>query len=183
MFAPGSDVLPVRRTITFLSKLHARDRVRTERDATTTTKRDYPRYMRLLVNVDVPELDRAIAFYTRAIGLTVGRRFDSSFVELLGADAPIYLLVKPTGSDPFRGATQPRTYERHWSPVHLDFVVDDIDAAVARALAAGAIADGPITDHPYGRLAMFADPFGHGFCLLQFVGDGYDVIATESPLP
>jgi predicted enzyme related to lactoylglutathione lyase len=63
--------------------------------------------------------------------------------------------------------------------VHLDFVVDDIEAAVARARAAGAIEEDPITEHAYGRLAMFADPFGNGFCLLQFTGNGYDAIATR----
>jgi len=26
-------------------------------------------------------------------------------------------------------------------------------------------------------LALMADPFGHGFCLLQFVGQGYDELA------
>ena len=35
-----------------------------------------------------------------------------------------------------------------------------------------------ISDHAYGRLALFADPFGNGFCLLQFNDRGYDAIAT-----
>ena len=30
----------------------------------------------------------------------------------------------------------------------------------------------------YGKLAMFADPFGHGFCLIEFNAEGYDAIAT-----
>ena len=135
--------------------------------------------MPLLVNVDVPDLERALAFYTQALGLTVGRRFGPDFAELLGAGAPIYLLVKPAGTHPFRGAAETRTYARHWSPVHLDFVVDDIEAAAARARAAGATEEDPITEHAYGRLAMFADPFGNGFCLLQFTGNGYDAIATR----
>ena len=29
-------------------------------------------------------------------------------------------------------------HARHWTPVHLDFVVDDLQAAVANAVAAGA---------------------------------------------
>jgi len=28
---------------------------------------------------------------------------------------------------------------------------------------------------------MLADPFGHGICLIEFVGRGYDEIATEKP--
>ncbi len=31
-------------------------------------------------------------------------------------------------------------------------------------------------DAPYGRIAMLADPFGHGFCLLQFSARGYDAL-------
>ena len=37
--------------------------------------------------------------------------------------------------------------------------------------------EGDIIDAPYGRLAMFADPFGHGFCLIEFSAQGYDAIA------
>jgi predicted enzyme related to lactoylglutathione lyase len=44
--------------------------------------------------------------------------------------------------------------------------VTDIDAAIARAVAAGAVREGGTCKAPYGRLAMFADPFGHGFCLI-----------------
>jgi predicted enzyme related to lactoylglutathione lyase len=60
----------------------------------------------------------------------------------------------------------------------MDFVVDAIEPAIARVVAAGATQEGRLEEHPYGRLAFFADPFGNGFCLLQFVGRGYDAIAT-----
>ena len=33
--------------------------------------------------------------------------------------------------------------------------------------------------HAWGRIAHMADPFGHGFCLIQFVGRGYDEVATQ----
>jgi len=42
--------------------------------------------------------------------------------------------------------------------------VDDVDKAVERAVAEGAILEAPATDTAYGRIAMLADPFGHGFC-------------------
>lgn len=134
----------------------------------------------LLVNIDVDDLGRAIGFYTAAFGLEVGRRFSSSGVELVGSTTPIYLLAKAAGTLPCPGADAGRAYGRHWTPVHLDFVVDDVDAAVARAVAAGArLERGPDTSN-WGRLAVLADPFGHGFCLLQFVGRGYDAIATPA---
>ena len=132
---------------------------------------------RLLVNVDVGDLDRATAFYTAAFGLAVGRRFGPHGVELLGADSAIYLLAKPAGSMGAGG--QARRYERHWTPVHLDFVVDDLELALARAEAAGAVREGPPSEHAWGKLALLADPFGHGICLVRFLGEGYDAIATE----
>jgi catechol 2,3-dioxygenase-like lactoylglutathione lyase family enzyme len=127
----------------------------------------------LLINLDVDDMDRAVAFYTQALGLQVGRRFDPEFVELLGAEAPIYLLLKAASTRPFAGAEQPRSYARHWTPLHLDFVVPDLDAAVSRALTAGAVLESTPSQHAYGRLALLHDPFGHGFCLLQFEGRGY----------
>jgi predicted enzyme related to lactoylglutathione lyase len=133
---------------------------------------------RLLVNVDVDDLEKAERFYTSALGLRVGRRFGGGGVELIGAEAPIYLLVAAPGTAPFRGAQAVRDYRRHWTPVHLDFAVDDIEAAVARAVAAGARVEVPIAQHEYGKLAVLADPLGHGLCLLQLEGRGYDEIAT-----
>ena len=133
---------------------------------------------RLIVNVDVDDLDAATRFYTSALELRIGRRFGRQGVELVGAEAPIYLLVARRGTPPFGGAAAGRDYGRHWTPVHLDFAVEDIDAAVSRAVAAGAVVESQVSRHAYGKLAVLADPFGHGFCFLQFEGGGYDAIAT-----
>ena len=132
----------------------------------------------LLVNVDVDDLDRAIAFYTGAFDLRIGRRFGADGVELLGASAPIYLLAKAAGTSSSSSSTQLRDYRRHWTPVHLDIVVTDIDAAVARVTAAGASLERPVRTSNWGKLALLADPFGNGFCLVEFVGRGYDEIAA-----
>jgi uncharacterized glyoxalase superfamily protein PhnB len=61
--------------------------------------------------------------------------------------------------------------------VHLDVAVRDLDAAVDRAIAAGASREGDVETHAWGRIAYLADPFGHGLCLLQFSALGYDAIA------
>jgi predicted enzyme related to lactoylglutathione lyase len=131
----------------------------------------------LLLNIDVPDMEQGIAFFTAAFELEVGRRFDSGFVELVGRDVPIYLLCKEAGTTIGPAGGDSRRYDRHWSPIHADFVVEDMDSAIARALAAGATREGDVCDAPYGRLAMFADPFGHGFCLIEFNEAGYDNIA------
>jgi predicted enzyme related to lactoylglutathione lyase len=135
---------------------------------------------RVLINLDVDDIERAVRFYTEAVGLRVGRRFDEQFIELLGAEAPIYLLGKAARSAPFTEASTGRDYARHWTPLHLDFVVDDIQQAVARVLALGAKVEGEVSEHAYGLLALCSDPFGHGFCLLEFRGRGYDELAPRA---
>src|SRR4051812_10719476 len=110
----------------------------------------------LLVNLDVDDMDRAVRFYTEGLMLHVGRRFDDGFVELLGAQAPIYLLLNRAGSQPFGGASHGRDYSRHWTPVHLDFVVPDLDAAIIRAVAASGLLESGPSEHAYGRLARLS---------------------------
>lgn len=135
--------------------------------------------MEILANIDVGDLDRAVEFYTEALDLRPGRRFGAAGVELLGGSAKIYLLTKPAGSPAYAGEGSPqRSYQRHWTPVHLDFVVDDAEAAVRRACAGGARLERALTEHDWGRIAVLSDPFGHGFCIIQFSARGYDAIAT-----
>src|SRR5579863_1535958 len=140
----------------------------------------YPCAMELLANVDVDDLAKGVAFYTAAFDLKVGRRFGAEGVELLGSTSPLYLLVKPAGTPAAKSVAQKRDYRRHWTPVHLDFVVTDIRAAVSKAVKAGALLEGEIETHSWGRIAHLSDPFGHGLCVLEFLGRGYDEIATPS---
>lgn len=133
--------------------------------------------MQFLANIDVDDLEKAIHFYQSAFGLEIGRRFGAEFVEMLGGSAPIYLLLKASGTAPTSATAESRHYDRHWTPVHLDFVVEDLESAVQRALKAGARLEAPVSTPKWGKLALMADPFGHGFCFLQFLGRGYDEIA------
>lgn len=132
--------------------------------------------MDLMVNIDVDDLAAAERFYTAAFGLRVGRRIGDGVIELLGSSSPIYLLRKPAGTAPSPGSASGRDYARHWTPVHLDFVVDDVDAAVARAVAAGAVLEHPPQTWNWGRAAQLADPWGHGLCVLRFSERGYDAL-------
>lgn len=128
-----------------------------------------------IVNLDVPDITAAEAFYTQAFGLRSGRRLGPGALELLGGPTPLYLLQNDAGS----AATEDgdvRDYERHWTPVHLDWVVADIDAALARAVAAGATLERPVRERLWGKIAVLSDPFGHGFCLIQFSDAGYDAL-------
>ncbi|MEA2625668.1 MAG: hypothetical protein QOD06_1713 [Candidatus Binatota bacterium] len=131
----------------------------------------------VLANVDVDDLEKAIDFYRDALGLRLGRRLGDGVAEMLGGSSAIYLLRKAPGSAACAGAAG-RDYRRHWTPVHLDFVVEDVDAAVRRARSAGARVESEVETFAWGQLALLSDPFGHGFCLLRFVGRGYDEIAV-----
>ena len=141
--------------------------------ATGVTSGPSPKTARVVVNIDVPALDPAIEFYENAVGAKLRRRLDDDFAELAYGATLICLLLKPTGS-----AATPtgsvRELNRHWTPVHVDFVVDDLDAAVTRALDAGAKRESDRIEWRGSRCVSFADPFGHGFCLIEFSGDGYE---------
>ena len=134
--------------------------------------------MEMIVNIDVDDLAKAVAFYSHALDLRMARRlFDGSVVEMTGASSKIHLLAKAPGSAASSQADIPRSYRRHWTPVHLDFAVEDVESAANRAVAAGATLEGEIQTFNWGRIAILSDPFGHGFCLLQFAGTGYDEVA------
>ncbi len=131
--------------------------------------------MEIRICIDVDDLERAITFYTQGLGLRLGRRLDFDWAELLGGSSPIDLLANAPGTAPL-GDSHPerRDYARHWTPVHLDFVVSGIEAAAQKLVSLGATLERPIADRRWGRMASLADPFGHGIDLLEFKGRGYD---------
>ena len=119
------------------------------------------------ISLDVPDLEAGIRFYCTAFGLTRKSRPVAGVAVLAGAGAELCLLEKPAGSQPAPGAAELRRYERHWTPVHLDFHVDDLHRALARAERAGAQREQLFEDSAHGSAAFCSDPFGHGFCLLE----------------
>jgi predicted enzyme related to lactoylglutathione lyase len=131
----------------------------------------------LLVNIDVGNLERAVHFYTEGLDLRVRRRLGPDIAELTGASCPVFLTQHKSGTRPVSGGQATREYERHWTPVHLDFVVADLESAIEKAEAAGATPEGDIREFDWGRFRVMADPFGNGFCILQFKGQGYAEIS------
>lgn len=131
-----------------------------------------------LLNIDVPDLEAAIAFYHHGLGLPLVRRlFDGEVAELRLGGCAVFLLEKAAGSPCFAGGQQTRDYSPHWAPVHLDIQVEDLDATLAAALAAGATREAPVRSAPYGRIAVCRDPFGHGICFIEMNADGYDAVS------
>ena len=130
------------------------------------------------INIDVPDLQQGVAFYAAAVGLVPVHRLGDFAIEMSGAQAPVFLLRKPAATPAFPGARVGRDYARHWTPVHLDFLVDELEGALGRAVSAGARTESPIETYEWGRMALLADPFGNGFCLIQLDAAGYAAIAT-----
>lgn len=134
--------------------------------------------MRVLINIDVPDIGEAVSFYQAALGLTLERVVDEDVAELTGASCALFLLRKPAGSATNPVATATRHYTRHWTPVHMDFVVESIEDAGRRAIVAGAKQESECIEWRGSKCISFSDPFGHGFCLIEFVGQTYS--ASES---
>jgi predicted enzyme related to lactoylglutathione lyase len=135
--------------------------------------------MNVLVSLHIDNLEPATLFYSAAFGLSVGRRFGSAGVELLNGPAAIYLQARTTESGG-QGTIDPRDR----TPPGLDWVVDDIAAAVHRATSAGARLEAPIGSCPGGMQARMVDPFGHAFRFVQFLEQGHDDTAcapADSP--
>lgn len=129
--------------------------------------------MRVIVNIDVPDLALAIAFYSTALSLKLNRIMEDDVAELTGASCVIYLLQNRAGSHPVSSLSVVRDYARHWTPVHMDFVVDDVAKAAKRAMDAGAIRETECIEWKNSKCLTFSDPFGHGFCLIEFAGEAY----------
>jgi PhnB protein len=109
----------------------------------------------------VSDAARAIEFYGKAFGATLMMRLaDASgrvgHAELQVGDSVIML----ADEHPEYGVRSPRAFGG--SPVSLHLYVEDVDAVVARAVAAGAKVVHPVADKFYGdRSGRVEDPFGH----------------------
>lgn len=125
------------------------------------------------MNIDVPELAPAIDFYSNALGLQLNRAIDEDVAELIGASSTIYLLANAAGSAASSSTVDERRYSRHWTPVHIDFVVDDLAVATDRAIKAGAVQENDCMEWRGSKCITFSDPFGHGFCLIEFSDNTY----------
>lgn len=119
------------------------------------------------VSIDVPDLAAGARFYSEALGFgKVSEPYPGVLVMRCGT-LELCLLEKAAGTQPSIKTSEVRRYERHWTPVHLDFHVDNLKEALSKAVAAGAIAEQVFENPEHGSAAFCSDPFGHGFCLIQ----------------
>lgn len=78
----------------------------------------------------------------------------------------IYLQEKEAGTNPIPSSDIIRNYKRHWTPVHLDFLTENVDEIVEKVLQLGGLHEGGESGD-WGTIAYCADPFGNGFCIIN----------------
>lgn len=113
----------------------------------------------------------AIAFYVRAFGAVEEMRLPGPDGKLMHAmirigDSALMLV----DVFPERGMLGPKDLKG--SPVTIHLFVEDVDATVAQAVAAGATITMPPEDMFWGdRYARLEDPFGHHWSVATHVRD------------
>jgi len=132
-----------------------------------TTPLDYPILSSYLT---VHDGAQAIAFYQAAFGATERfRLIDPSNGKVGHAELTLQgNLVMLSDEYPEWGRASPKTLGG--TPVSFCLLVDNADAAVERAVAAGATVKMPVEDQFYGfRSGTVIDPFGHEWMLQHVI--------------
>lgn len=110
------------------------------------------------VTVDCNEPRRVVDFWSALL--------DSAVIEP-GADRSGWFRLQPHGSGgPFMNFQPVKEPKVAKARIHVDVLVDDLDAAVDRVVALGGAETGMRDELPRGRIAIMQDPEGNEFCLL-----------------
>ena len=112
----------------------------------------------------VDDVDRAIDFYTGLFGFAVNRDAAPAFADVVRGH--LRLLLSGPASSAGRPMPDGRVPEPGgWNRIH--FVVEDIDAEVARLRAAGVTFRNEIVSGPGGRQILLEDPAGNPIEVFQ----------------
>lgn len=120
---------------------------------------------RISVCIDVSNMENAITFYTQSLGCELVKEGEE-YTELSFDGLKMYLAKRESGSNPLIIGESSRSFERHWTPVHLDFHVSDIKNCVDKIIELGGIKEKE-SSGDWGSVAFCADPFGNGFCVMK----------------
>ncbi len=106
----------------------------------------------------VDDVDQSIAFYTEVLGFEILTNFAPAFADLRRGNLRL-LLAGPTSSAgrPMQDGAKPGP--GGWNRIH--FIIDDLDAEVARLREAGGDFRNDIVEGPGGRQILLEDPSGN----------------------
>lgn len=122
--------------------------------------------IKLSISIDVTDLKKAEKFYIEALGCKKIRDQGSSMSVLATDNCDIYLQEKEAGTNPIPSSDIVRNYKRHWTPVHIDFLADNINEIIDRIIQLGGVHEGGESGD-WGSIAYCSDPFGNGFCVIN----------------
>ncbi len=122
---------------------------------------------KVALSIDVPNVPAAREFFCNGLGLKKLRDEPSNAVVMDAGGLELWLLPRAEGSLAVRETDISRTYKRHWTPIHLDILVNNLQEALDRAVSAGATHEGDIIHEDKIAFAVCSDPFGNGFCLIS----------------
>jgi len=120
----------------------------------------------LSASIDVPELGKGVACHCAAFGLSKKSEPAPGAAVLHGLNVEPCLLGKSPGSTPAPNTLDRHRFGRHWTPVHVDFHVDDLHVALGRVESLGARREQVFEHADHATAAFCSDPFGHEVCLL-----------------
>ncbi len=129
------------------------------------------------VSLDCRDADVLADFYSRLLGWDIAARDTADdraggtrWVLLANPEGGVGIACQ--GESWYEPPTWPEQPTRLTKMMHFEVAVDDVDAAVAHALAAGAqIAPHQPTDRDPAELRVMIDPAGHPFCLYASSSD------------
>jgi len=114
---------------------------------------------------------QALEFYKSAFGAKEVVRMPGPGGQVMHAELKIGdSMIMLSDEHPQMGALGPQSVGG--TPVTLHLYVENVDAVVQKAVAAGATLDQPVKDQFYGdRSGLLTDPFGHKWHVATHVED------------
>ena len=120
-----------------------------------------PRFSLVATVLDAPDAGELARFYQRLLGWEIAYE-EPGWVQLPNPDGSGGLSLQ-TEAD-YRRPVWPAGPDDQQMSMHLDIWVDDLEAAGAHAVSAGAV----LADYqPQEEVRVYLDPAGHPFCLFE----------------
>ncbi len=116
------------------------------------------------VTIDCSDAAELGAFYSRLLGWEITASDDAGWLQLRNPRDGIGLNIQ--AEDAYESQVWPEQPGRQAKMMHLEILVDDLEAAVQLVLACGGFeAPHQPRDRDRSRLRVMLDPAGHPFCL------------------
>ncbi|MBX3197348.1 MAG: VOC family protein [Labilithrix sp.] len=131
------------------------------------------------VSIDVPDLEAGLQFYGTVFGFVEDARPFPTMAILDANNVTVCMHEKAPRTKSSPSGEDVRRYERHWTPVHIDVHVRDLDAVLAKVRAEGGSIEQEFRTQGPKPVAFCSDPFGNGFCVIGERTSRGPSVATE----